>query len=227
MRNRILVVDDEEATTELICMLLEEEGYEVVTAADGEAGLRAFFSCQPALVVLDLIMPRMDGWNLLERIREVSQAPVIILSALGREFETIRGLYGGADDYIAKPFRNAELMARVKVALRKTGAPPRVEEQYRDSALLVDFPRHQVYLEGSKIDLTPQEFRLLTALIRNANMVMSTDQLLDLCWGSSEGGPENVRVYVSYLRRKLEDTRRPQLIETVREFGYCYRPPGG
>lgn len=225
MKTRVLVVEDEEPVRDVICALLEEGDFEVVTAEDGEAGLKAFFTCQPGLVVLDIIMPHMDGWTLLERIREVSQTPVIILSAIGREHEKVRGLHGGADDYIVKPFRSAEFLARVDVALRNTRAHQEIEEQYQDSALLVDFPRHQVYLDGNRIDLTPQEFRLLTALIRHANMVLSTDRLLDLCWGSSEGGPENVRVYISYLRRKLEDAGRPRLIETVREFGYCYHPP--
>ena len=197
-------------------------------ASDGRQGLRAFFSWQPVLTVLDIMMPGLDGWSLLERIREVSDTPVIILTALGREHEQVRGLRSGADDYVVKPFRTAEFLARVAAALRKADSSQVAEERYRDGSLLVDFPRHHVYRSGEKIDLTPQEFRLLAALVRNANLVMSTERLLDLCWGQGQGGPENVRVYIGYLRKKLEEEpRNPRLIETVREFGYRYLPPEG
>ena len=228
MAARILVVDDEQDLRDLIRELLEEQGYEVMVASDGKQGLRAFFSWQPVLTVLDIMMPGMDGWSLLERIREVSEAPVIILTALGREHEQVRGLRSGADDYVVKPFRIAEFLARVEAALRKAGGSQVVEERYKDSSLLVDFSRHLVYRSGDKIDLTPQEFRLLSALVRNANLVMSTERLLDLCWGQGQGGPENVRVYIGYLRKKLEeDPKRPRLIETIREFGYRYLPSDG
>ena len=151
---------------------------------------------------------------------------MIILTALGREHQKVRGLRSGADDYVVKPFSKAEFLARVKAALRKARPSQEIEERYEDAVLVVDFPRHHVYLKGEKIDLTPQEFRLLGALVRNTNLVMSNNRLLDLCWGEGFGGPENVRVYIGYLRKKLEvDPRRPQLIETVREFGYRYRPP--
>ena len=226
MPAKILVVDDDSEIRDLMEELLKEEGYEIVVAADGKKGLQAFFAHQPELVVLDLMMPQMDGWNLLERIREVSEAPVIILTALGREHQKVRGLRSGADDYVVKPFSKAEFLARVKAALRKARPSQGIEERYEDATLVVDFPRHQVYLKGEKIDLTPQEFRLLGALVRNTNLVMSSNRLLDLCWGEGFGGPENVRVYIGYLRKKLEvDPRRPQLIKTVREFGYRYSPP--
>jgi DNA-binding response OmpR family regulator len=227
MKARILVVDDEQPIRDLLRELLEGEGYDVVLAEDGQDGLKAFFASRPALVVLDILMPRMDGWKLLERIREVSDAPVIILSALDREQETVRGLRGGADDYVVKPMRRAEFLARVEAVLRKAHPGREAEEEYRDAAMHIDFPHHQVHLDGRRVELSPLEFRLLWALVRNANVVLSTDRLLDLCWGEGEGGPENVRVYIGYLRRRLgEDPRRPRLIETAREFGYRYRPPG-
>ena len=227
MATKILVVDDERDLRELMSELLVERGYEAMSAADGREGLKAFFSWQPDLTVLDIMMPGMDGWNLLERIREVSEAPVIFLTALGREHEQVRGLKSGADDYVVKPFRTSEFMARIEAALRRAGTTSQSEDRYEDGDLMVDFPGHQVYVSGESVDLTPREFRLLAALIRNANLVMSTERLLDLCWGDAGGGPENVRVYIGYLRKKIEsDPKNPLRIETVREFGYRYRPPG-
>ncbi|MBI2871917.1 MAG: response regulator transcription factor [Chloroflexi bacterium] len=223
---KILVVDDEGPIREMLRDILEQEGYAVQDVADGEEGLKTFFSWKPSLVVLDILMPKMDGWQLLERIREMSEAPVIVLSALAEERHAVRGLRSGADDYVSKPVRTSEFLARVEAALRKAKIGPRVEEAYRDRVLCVDFLRHQVYVEGREVALSPQEFRLLAALVRHAGMVLSTDQLLDLCWGTGEGGPELVRVYIGHLRKKLgEDPKNALLIETVREFGYRYRPP--
>ncbi len=226
MNSKILVVDDEENICELMTYVLQEEGHTVATAKDGREGLKALFSWQPSLVVLDLMMPQMDGWTLLDRIREVSEAPVIVVSALGEEGDKVRALRSGADDYITKPLRISEFLARVDAALRKAKDTPQVKEEYKDPVLQVDFPHHYVYVNGHKLDLSPTEFRLLSALVRNASVVLSPDRLLDLCWKEGEGGPENVRVYVGYLRRKLEEfhTTAP-LIETVREFGYRYCPP--
>jgi two-component system KDP operon response regulator KdpE len=226
MVNRILVVEDEEAPRTLVADALEGAGYEVVAATDGKEGLRAFFTHQPSLVVMDIMMPAMDGWDLLGRIREVSQTPVIILTALGREPDMVRGLRCGADDYVIKPARMAELVARVEAALRK--APPAGEggQTYADSVLRIDAQRHTVHVRGEPVELTPQEFRLLAALVQNAGIVLSPDRLSDLCWGVGAGGAETVRVYIGHVRRKLgDDPRQSQLIETVREFGYRYCPP--
>ena len=222
---KILVVDDETNVRELMSDVLEDDGYRVVSACDGREGLKAFFSWRPSLVVLDILMPSMNGWQLLERIREVSETSVIILTALGSELDTVRGLRSGADDYMFKPVRTSEFLARVEATLRKTNLSTEVIEEYQDAVLHVDFKRYQVCLDGVEIQLSPQEFRLLGTLVRNANTVLSTDRLLELCWGEV-GGPENVRVYVGYLRKKLhDDSKRPQLVETVREFGYRYRRP--
>ncbi|MBI4340321.1 MAG: response regulator transcription factor [Chloroflexi bacterium] len=225
MATRVLVVDDEEPVRLLVREVLEAEGYQTAVACDGREGLKAFYSWRPELVVLDVLMPYMDGWQMLERIREVSEAPVIMLTALRQEQQVVKGLHGGADDYLGKPFGTLELVARVQAALRKRdAASPR--EEYHDAALSLDFRKHLVYHRGERLDLSPQEFRLLGALVKNAGMVMAPDRLLDQCWGERECGPENVRVYIGYLRKKLQDNpRQPQLIETVREFGYRYRPP--
>ena len=139
----------------------------------------------------------------------------------------MRGLQIGADDYLTKPFRSAELLARVKAVLRRSKPDSGMaQEIYQDPALYVDFGRPEVRLRGRLVDLTPQEFRLLAALVRHAGSVLSPERLLDMSWGVSDGGPENVRVYIGYLRRKLEyDPKRPELIRSIRGFGYRYSPP--
>lgn len=223
---KVLVADDEWDVRDMVQTMLESEGYSVRAAADGEDALRSFFAWQPTVVILDINMPRMDGFKVLERIRQVSETPVIILTAMGQEADTVRGLQCGADDYVIKPVPLAELSARIVAVLRRVGtnAVNAPDREYRDTALLVDFSRHQVYLRGKPVGLSPQEFRLLTTLIGEPGIVFSNDRLLDLCWGVGEGGPESVRVYIGYLRKKLEDDPRdPKLIETVREFGYRYR----
>ncbi len=227
MNSKILVVDDTEEIRTLVVTILKEEGYTVEAAADGQEGLRLFYSWQPALVLLDLMMPKMDGWTLLERIREVSQAPVVILTARGQEHDKVRGLRSGADDYLVKPFGQRELLARVETVLRRarpvTSEP---EDVYQDRVLYVDFRRHRVLFNNEDVDLSATEFRLLSALVRNVGMVLSADRLLDLAWPEGAGAPENLRVYIGYLRRKLRgDSSETDLIETVRGFGYRYRAP--
>ncbi len=224
-KERVLVVDDEASVLDLVADLLDEAGYDVAAAGDGREAVRTFFHWRPELVVLDIKMPGMDGWNVLERIREVSDVPVIIMSALDRENDAVRGLRNGADDYIVKPARTAELVARVESLLRRTRTQSEdATEPYSDATLSLDHARHEVVLAGRVVDLTPQEFRLLGVLVQNAGLVMSADRLGELCWPGG-GGVENVRVYVGHLRRKLgDDPRVPGLIETVREFGYRYCP---
>jgi DNA-binding response OmpR family regulator len=225
VKGKVLVVEDDQGMRQLILRILEQEKYQVRGAADGQEGLEAFFSWQPDLVVLDVMLPQMDGLTLLERIREVSEAAVILLTALGREHQKVRGLRSGADDYVSKPFSVPELVARVEAVLRRVKEAPKLEAAYEDQVLLVDFLRHKVQLRRQAVELSPTEFRLLTALVKNAGAVMSAERLLDLVWGEAEVGHENVRVYVSSLRKKLGGgSGQPQLIETVREFGYRYNP---
>ena len=222
----VLVVDDSPDSRELLGALLESAGYRVWTAADGREGLRSVFANRPDLVLVDVVMPNMDGWELLGRIRDMSDTPVMMLTALGAEEEKVRGLRSGADDYLVKPFGRAELLARVGALLRRTRPLSEVDETYTDPALHIDFGSHEVYLYGRRIQLTPLESRMLAALVKHAGIVLSAGRLIDLCWGGRPAGPANVRVYIGYLRRKLQyDPDVPQLIETVREFGYRYRPP--
>lgn len=223
----ILVVDDEEDVRALLSAIFEPTGHRVTLATDGGDGLRKFFSDPPDLVLLDIQMPIMDGWTLLERIREVSVVPVIMLTALHQERNKVRGLRGGADDYVVKPFGEQELLARVETALRRTTGLTEIQEVYQDSVLRIDYHRHQVLVRSEEVRLSPNEFKLLTALIQNRDTVLSPDQLLDLCWGDRESGPECVRVYINYLRKKLEENPgKPKLLENVRGFGYRYNSQG-
>ena len=222
----VLVVDDDEDVREMMRVQLSREGYSVLSAKDGNEGLKAFLSSNPDLAILDIRMPNMNGWELLKRIREVSDTPVIMLTILDQEDQIVLGLDSGADDYLAKPFGSNELMARVRAVLRRVGATGGAHNSYQDSEIAVDSRRHKVSVRGREVNLTPQEFRLLEFLVFNAGAVLPVDRIIDACWGDRPGGPVNVRLFIYYLRRKLEtDPRNPQLIETVREFGYRYRAP--
>ena len=223
---KILAVDDEKTVGEFTRQVLEPAGYRVILTASGEEGLRKFFSESPNLVLLDVRMPGMDGWVLLQRIREVSEVPVIMFTAMGQEEDKVRGLRGGSDDYLVKPLGGRELLARIDAKLRRIPDKSEVLDMYRDRMLWIDFPRHQVHVRAKEVRLSVLEFRLLATLVQNRSIVMSADRLLDLCWGSRASSPETVRVYIGYLRKKLEENpAMPSLIETVRKFGYRYRPP--
>jgi DNA-binding response OmpR family regulator len=224
--SRILVVDDDDDIRGLLRTLLERAGHEVLDAADGRAGLRELYAGSPDLVILDVAMPGLDGWAALERIREVSDVPVLMLTARDAELERVRGLRGGADDYVVKPFGRQELVARVDVLLRR---PRSGEEQetYADARLSISFSQRAVRFDERDVVLTPLEFRLLTAFVRHPNQVLSRDQLRELVWGDNIAtSRDEVKLYVGYLRRKLSpDEPESTPIETVRGFGYSYRPP--
>jgi DNA-binding response OmpR family regulator len=176
--------------------------------------------------MLDVSMPDLDGWQTLERIRDLSQVPVVMLTARGDELERVRGLQAGADDYVVKPFGRQELVARVQALLRRAGAREGEQESYADDRLTIDFAQRAVTFDGAEIALTPLEFKLLAAFVRHPRQVLSRDQLLELVWGDAYGvSGDQVKLYVGYLRRKLspEDATRVP-IETVRGFGYRYRP---
>jgi DNA-binding response OmpR family regulator len=226
--NRVLVVDDEPDIRELVRELLERAGHEVIEASDGNEGLRVFFAERPELVILDVSMPGMDGWQMLERIRELSDVPVVMLTAKTTELDKVRGLRAGADDYITKPFGRQELLARVDAHLRRARRPEEAQETYSDAHVTIDFAQRSVTAGGQEVALTPLEFRLLSAFVRNPNQVLSHDQLLELAWGNVRGGErDQVKLYVGYLRRKLGTGPAGELpIETARGFGYRYRPFG-
>ena len=225
-RSRILVVDDDSDIRGLLRELLVRAGYDVSDAESGKAGLRELYASSPDLVLLDVSMPELDGWQTLERIRDLSDVPVMMLTARAGELEKVRGLKGGADDYVTKPFGRQELLARVEALLRRSG--PRGEEPttYGDALVTIDFAQREVTLGGTKVPLTPLEFKLLTVFVRHPNQVLSHEQLLELVWGDKHSGSRaRAKLYVGYLRQKLAAAgAEDSLIETVRGFGYRYRP---
>jgi len=228
---RILVVDDEPDIRALLEQLLTRAGALVRLAPDGRAGLRELHAWRPELVLLDVSMPGLDGFQTLERIRDLSEVPVLMLTARGAELERVRGLQAGADDYVVKPFGRQELVARVDALLRRASGGRREQEpeSYADRFLSIDFGQRAVSVGERELRLTPLEFRLLVTFVRHPRQVLSREQLLELVWGDSFGvGGDQVKLYVGYLRRKLSPERPEEApIETVRGFGYRYRPPSG
>ena len=224
---RILVVDDDADIRGLVRELLERRGFLVVEARDGRQALQELYGGRPDLVILDVGMPEMDGWTTLERIRELSDVPVVMLTARSAELEKTRGLRAGADDYVTKPFGRQELLARIEGLLRRAGnRQAATAESYSDAFVTIDFARREVSARGSPVELTPLEFKLLGAFVRHPNQVLSHGQLLELVWGGGDASREQVKLYVGYLRRKLSpDAPGSTPIETRRGFGYAYRPP--
>jgi DNA-binding response OmpR family regulator len=221
----ILVVDDDPDIRELVKELLNRRGFDVMAARDGQEALKLFFDRRPDLVVLDVQMPVLDGWKTLERIRELSDVPVVMLTARASELEKTRGLRGGADDYVTKPFGRQELLARVDALLRRTGGREPEPDSYSDGFLSIDFAQRSVTVGDEPVELTPLEFRLLTAFVRNPNQVLSHEQLLELAWRDENASRDQVKLYVGYLRRKLSpESPDAAPIETRRGFGYSYRP---
>jgi DNA-binding response OmpR family regulator len=225
--HRVLVIDDDDDIRGLVAELLQRAGLEVEQAGDGRAGLRAFHRSSPDLVLLDVSMPELDGWQTLERIRDLSDVPVMMLTARGAELERVRGLQAGADDYMVKPFGRQELVARVQALLRRarTSGGEERAENYVDDRITIDFAQRAVEYDGREVALTPLEFRLLSAFVRHPRQVLSREQLLGLVWGDAYGvSGDQVKLYVGYLRRKLDPEQPERVpIETVRGFGYRYQ----
>jgi DNA-binding response OmpR family regulator len=225
-RGRVLIVDDEAHVRASLQELLERAEYDVAQAAGGQEGLRMLYDWRPDIVLLDVSMPGIDGWQTLERIRDLTDLPVLMLTARVAELEKVRGLKGGADDYMTKPFGSQELLARVEALLRRAGrSSGERAERYADAAVVVDVARYSVRVGEQELTLTPREFRLLVTFVRHPNQVLSHDQLLELAWGDSFAvSRDQVKLYVSYLRRKLRAAGAVDPIQTVRGFGYRYAP---
>src|SRR5215471_6548702 len=224
--SRILVVDDDDDIRGLLRTLLERAGHEVFDAPDGRSGLRELYAGSPDLVILDVAMPGLDGWSTLERIREMTDVPVLMLTARDAELERVRGLRGGADDYVVKPFGRQELVARVDVLLRRPRSGE-AQETYADSRLSISFAQRAVRYDHREVALTRLEYRLLSAFVRHPNQVLTQDQIRELVWGDTTStSRDEVKLYVGYLRRKLApDAPGSTPIETVRGFGYRYKIP--
>lgn len=228
MTNKILIVDDDPMLSELIGYNLEHEGYAVVRARDGQEGLRRFQQEQPDLVILDVTMPKLNGWEVCEHIRSVSDTPVMMLTAQGREEDIIRGLDLGADDYLTKPFQVKVLLARVRAALRRARLSPEPETQqaYADDYLTVDLGDRRVTIEGEAIKLTPTEFKLLSYLVENKGRVLTFRQILENVWGFEYiDDIDYLRVYIWHLRKKIErDSKNPVYFLNELSTGYRFAP---
>jgi DNA-binding response OmpR family regulator len=222
---RVLIIEDDDDVRALVRTVVERAGMEAREARDGAEGLRTFYESRPSLVVLDISMPGLDGWQVLERIRELSATPVLMLTASTGELDKVRGLREGADDYLTKPFGRQELVARIEAILRRSGATEAGDEVLADELLEIDFPQRRITVGTDEVELTPTEFKLLAAFARHPNQVLSQDQLVDMVWGDSgDRSRDQVKLYVGYLRRKLKDSANASPIETVRGFGYRYSP---
>lgn len=224
---RVIVVDDEPQIRRALGMALSGHGYEVEVAEDGESALTLLASRPPDVMVLDLVMPGMDGFEVLRQTRTWSQLPIIVLSARGQERDKVAALDLGADDYLTKPFGMAELLARLRAALRRAVAPS--EPCHAFGNVTVDTGRHVVTKNGNEAHLTPTEFDLLRVLIINPDKVLTHRQLLERVWGSyATENSRQLRVYINYLRRKIEDDpARPAFLVTEPGVGYRLRTGDG
>jgi two-component system KDP operon response regulator KdpE len=225
-RRRILVVDDEERMVRFIRLNLEHDGFQVSEAFNGRQAVQKLRDVNPDLILLDVMMPDLDGFEVLEMVREISNVPVIMLTAKGEEDDRVRGLELGADDYVTKPFSPRELVSRARAVLRRTeGASGSMHGLIEvDERLKIDFDRREVWLESKIVKLRPTEYRLLFHLVQNAGWVVSHDQLLAKVWGYEyRDEPHYVRLYINYLRQKLEkDPANPVYILTERGVGYRF-----
>ena len=230
---KVLIVDDDEALVRLTDQVLTQKGYEVLKASNGQEALRLLFDQRPDLVLLDVVMPKMDGWQTLGRIRDVSDIPIIMLTGKRRtEDDIVRGLDYGADDYLLKPVGSRELVARVRVALRRAELPSSADAKreitYSDGFLTVDVAERKVIVNGERVKLTPREFRLFALLVENAGRVLTHKQILEKVWGwEYTNDLDYVRIYISHLRQKIEpDPILPRYIITEPGVGYYFQKVG-
>jgi len=221
----LLIVDDDPNLVNLLGEYLQNQGYQVRTASNGREGLRAIFQHKPDLVILDVTMPEKDGWTTLERIREVSDLPVIMLTARGEEADILRGFSLGTDDYVTKPFSFAQLVARIHAVLTRVQGNGAGAERLQGGDLVVDLGARKVYRGQTPIALTPTEFKLLVALMKRQGVTISPDELVREVWGpqyASEVG--HVRRYIWHLRQKIEpDPEHPIYIHNERGYGYRFQ----
>jgi len=226
MGDKILIIEDDAKTAALISLYIEREGYEPISATDGQQGLALAKRHQPIVVILDLMLPKLDGWEVCRQLRQRSQVPIIMLTARGDEIDRVSGLTLGADDYVVKPFSPRELVARVKAVLRRTlrqDEPAREQLQYGE--IILDTVKRRVYVQGKPVALTPHEYGLLKAFMSYPGKVYTRGELLDRLYPRGEAMVIDrvVDVHVGKLRQKIEDdATRPGYIVTVRGLGYRF-----
>jgi two-component system KDP operon response regulator KdpE len=226
---KILIVEDDEALIRMLATHLETRGFDVLAATRGREALRLAFEKHPALVLLDVMMPGMDGWQTCERLRELSDIPIIMITAKAEETDLLKGFRLGADDYLTKPFSLKELLARIQAVLRRADHGSETEgEVYDDGYLRIDLERNQVFREGELVTLTPTEYRLLECLVENKGRVVPHTELLESVWGAEyAGATDSLALYVRYLRKKLEqDPSEPHYILNRWGMGYWFHPGG-
>ena len=227
-RAKILVVDDEPEMLLLLNEWLEGDGHDVETATNGWDALEIFVDRKPALTITDLRMPGMDGFQLIRRIREISDSHVIALTAMGGEEHTVRGFDMGADAYLVKPISKRVFLARVRSILRRAAPDEELVLGYQDSIVTLDFLSREAQVKGKTLHLRPTEFKLLAFLVQNCNRVLNHQELLDQVWGEQMGSLDSLKWYISALRDKIEDDpRNPEVIVTFPRVGYRYSPPPG
>lgn len=226
---KILIVDDDAALVKVLRLSLEREGFDVITALGGAEALRKAYESRPDLVILDIMMPHMDGWTTCQRLREIADMPIIMLTAKGGEADVVHGLDLGADDYITKPCSSEELKARIRALLRRTQSAEQRSWQltFDDGWLRIDLSRQQVAVDGKAVDLTPTEFRLLSCLVQRNGQVVPHQELLTEVWGPEYSDQVSyLSVYIRYLRQKIErNPSQPTYILT--KWGMGYRFAGG
>jgi DNA-binding response OmpR family regulator len=233
----VLIIEDEETTRALLSRAFERTGARVIAAGDGREGMRAVYADKPDVVLLDVEMPGLDGFDALERIRELTNVPVMMVTSHAGRDEKLRAFETGVDDYVTKPFDMDEVVARTRALARRGrsssaadggGRPAgNTADRYVDENLDIDFAAVEARVsQGDQLQLTPLQFRLLSTFVRHPNQALTPVQLLELAWGSEAYSPERVKVHVANLRRKLTDAGAPaDAIETVRGFGYRYKRP--
>ena len=223
---KILIIDDDVNLGQTIKLTFARAGAEVFTAVDGRDGLRQFYENRPDLVILDVRMPDINGWETCRQIRLLSNVPIIMLTTLDNDEDVIRGLDHGADDFVTKPFSRDVLLARARAVLRRSELLAEPEEQfgYNDGYLVIDLRKHRVQVNNQAIQLSSTEFRLLTYLLQNAGQVLTYQNILDKVWGwEYQDSIDYVHVYISHLRRKIEaDPRNPKYLLTERGTGYRF-----
>ena len=221
---KIMVVDDDSNICELLRLYLEKEGYDTVVMADGQAAVEAFDTAKPDLILLDVMMPRLDGWQVCREIRKKSQCPIIMITAKGELFDRVLGLELGADDYVVKPFEAKEVMARIKAVLRRSGVSAEKKARIVEyDNLYINMENYELRVEGKTVDTPPKEMELIYHLASNPNRVYTRDQLLDEVWGFEYYGDScTVDVHVKRLREKLEGISDQWTLKTVWGVGYKF-----
>jgi two-component system, OmpR family, KDP operon response regulator KdpE len=226
MREKILLVEDDAEYQNLTSTWLQNAGYEVLTAGDGAEGMRCVFSSRPNLVVLDANIPKMDGWEVCRRIREMSEIPVLMVTVNGQKADRLKGFTMGADDYLTKPVDFHELVARVQAILRRSGAAAKEERPstFRNGGVEIDWQSRQVWVRGTRVKLSPTEFKIMSCLVKNRGWIVTHEQLLEKAWGPNYIGDKSfVKLYIRYLRQKIEENpHKPQIIMTERGVGYFF-----